>query len=107
MKKSIADSLNYLNYRDNLSRKRFYNREYFALFVKSFLVDNRLKFNFRFFIRFSLFSKKRIMCNKVKMRNRCLFTGRSRFVLRYFRLSRASFRDLSSIGFISGLKKNS
>ena len=43
----------------------------------------------------------------VRVRNRCLLTGRSRAYLRKFRLSRLEFRRLALQGMISGVTKSS
>ena len=43
----------------------------------------------------------------VRVRNRCLLTGRSRGYLRKFRLSRLAFRRLALQGMISGVTKSS
>src|SRR3546814_18818257 len=44
---------------------------------------------------------------KIRLRNRCQLTGRSRAVYRKFRLSRIAMRELGSIGQIPGLVKSS
>lgn len=43
----------------------------------------------------------------IRLRNRCQLTGRSRGVLRKFKLSRLSFRELASMGMIPGVTKAS
>lgn len=43
----------------------------------------------------------------VRVRNRCLLTGRSRGVYRQFRLSRLAFRRLALSGMIPGITKSS
>ena len=45
--------------------------------------------------------------SKVRIRNRCVLTGRSRGVYRKFKLSRIVFRELASIGHIPGITKSS
>jgi small subunit ribosomal protein S14 len=45
--------------------------------------------------------------SKVRIRNRCELTGRSRGVYRKFRLSRICIRNLASMGLIPGLVKAS
>lgn len=42
-----------------------------------------------------------------EIRNRCVLTGRGRGVLRKFKISRLSFKKLSSQGLIIGIKKSS
>ena len=45
--------------------------------------------------------------SKVRIRNRCVLTGRPRGVYRKFTLSRIVFRELASIGHIPGITKSS
>ncbi len=45
--------------------------------------------------------------NRVRLRNRCLITGRSRGVYRKFGLGRNKLRELAMVGFIPGLRKAS
>jgi len=45
--------------------------------------------------------------SKVRIRNRCVLTGRSRGVYRKFKLSRITFRELASKGHIPGITKSS
>ncbi|MDR1267441.1 MAG: 30S ribosomal protein S14 [Holosporales bacterium] len=43
----------------------------------------------------------------VRMRNRCLLTGRARAVYRKFNLSRLMFREMASAGLLPGVRKAS
>ena len=43
----------------------------------------------------------------VRVRNRCVLTGRSRGILRKWRLSRIQFRELASQGQLLGVSKSS
>jgi len=43
----------------------------------------------------------------VRLRNRCLMTGRCRGYLRKFKMSRLCFRELASEGYIPGVTKSS
>lgn len=45
--------------------------------------------------------------SRVRIRNRCIITGRGRGVLRKFNLSRIAFRELSAVGQIPGITKSS
>jgi small subunit ribosomal protein S14 len=45
--------------------------------------------------------------SKVRLRNRCALTGRSRGYLREFGVSRIVFRDMSREGKIPGIRKSS
>jgi len=45
--------------------------------------------------------------SKVRIRNRCEVTGRRRAFIRRFKISRLTFRELASSGFIPGVTKSS
>lgn len=45
--------------------------------------------------------------SKVRVRNRCLLTGRAKSVHRQFKVSRIALRELASMGLINGLTKSS
>ena len=45
--------------------------------------------------------------SKVRIKNRCAVTGRSRGYMRYFGLSRIQFREMARRGEIPGVKKSS
>lgn len=45
--------------------------------------------------------------SKVRVRNRCILTGRAKGVHREFRISRIALRELASMGLINGVMKSS
>ena len=45
--------------------------------------------------------------SKIRLRNRCQLTGRSRGYLRKFKLSRLCFREMANAGLIPGIIKSS
>lgn len=45
--------------------------------------------------------------SKVRLHNRCQLTGRPRGYMRYFGISRITFRDMALMGKIPGVKKAS
>jgi small subunit ribosomal protein S14 len=45
--------------------------------------------------------------SKVRLHNRCQLTGRTRGYMRYFGISRVTFRDMALAGKIPGVKKAS
>ena len=96
--------LHYLNKRDFFERRRFPREEYKYLILKSICIDKRLDFKNRYLLR-GRFLYYHYYNSKVRLRNRCLLTGRSRFVLRYLKLSRMSFRDTVSKGLLRGFIK--
>jgi ribosomal protein S14 len=46
-------------------------------------------------------------CSEVKIRNRCTLTGRSRGIIKHFKLSRLILRELILDGKLPGVKKSS
>lgn len=45
--------------------------------------------------------------NPIRLRNRCMLTGRPRGYMRQFGISRITFREMASKGLIPGIKKAS
>jgi small subunit ribosomal protein S14 len=45
--------------------------------------------------------------NPIRLRNRCMLTGRPRGYMRQFGISRITFREMASHGLIPGVKKAS
>jgi small subunit ribosomal protein S14 len=45
--------------------------------------------------------------NPIRLRNRCMLTGRPRGYMRQFGISRITFREMASNGLIPGIKKAS
>lgn len=71
-------------------------------------IINNLKFNEE--ARLSAQKKLRALptnSSKVRIRNRCVLTGRARGVYKDFKLSRIMFRDLALKGLLPGIKKAS
>jgi small subunit ribosomal protein S14 len=91
---------------DNKYRKLYHKFEKNKKELKS-LFQNRL-INSK--LRFSAFKKLNIIsCNSSisKFKNRCLITGKSKGILRNFKISRIKFREFASNGDISGISKSS
>jgi ribosomal protein S14 len=102
--KTFRDSLHYLNFKDQCIRKKCYKKELKLNLLKTLYLDKRLTFKLRYFLKnylLILFNRRLSM----KIHSRCLLTGKSRFVFRYFRLNRSSLKLYSSFGFISGFRK--
>jgi len=80
--------------------------EFKRVFLKSIILNTALPFFIRYkasrlislFGRYTSLSYLRLGCTK---------TGRTRSVLTFFKLSRISFRNLYSYGYLNGLRKAS
>jgi small subunit ribosomal protein S14 len=91
---------------DEKRRLLFKKLEGSRAFLKSIIKNKSLSQNSRsFFIR-KLHEKPR-NSSKVRIRNRCILTGRGRGVFKEFRVSRIKFRELASQGLIPGVTKTS
>jgi small subunit ribosomal protein S14 len=101
----IIDKLHYSNFKDKSYRFNFLKVELKRNLLKNLCVDVRLGLRIRFFI-------KNMKLNSIKiksisfLRSRCIITGRARFVLKFIKFSRQTFRGLASFGYMSGFKKN-
>ena len=58
-------------------------------------------------VAFIQLSKLKTNGSPVKVRNRCVLTGRSRGIYNYFKISRVMIRQLAAQGLLPGLKKAS
>ena len=85
------------------------------LFLKSFqkrvnlkkkLKDKNISFEERYLAQIQL-TKMNRNSSKVRIKNRCILTGRSHSVLRLFKISRIKIRELVAMGLMPGLKKAS
>ena len=95
-----------LGIKDKNQRYRFKLIEKKHKILKSIIRDDSLPFLVRYnaYLRLSCFSKK---CSKVKIKNRCILTNRSKGVLRDFKLSRLVFRKMALKGELVGIQKSS
>ena len=74
--------------------------------LKAKIYDKTLPLNERFTLAMKLAALPRDGA-KIRVRNRCEITGRSRGYYRKFKLSRHMIRELSGSGLIAGLTKSS
>jgi ribosomal protein S14 len=87
----------YLVKKDVTSRKHFFNQELRRQLLKAMIADCVLPFDVRqrAFTKLVSFGKRGV---SVRMKNRCI---------RYFALSRITFRETVSHGHLTGVKKAS
>jgi len=90
---------------------RFYYYSYEPLklinkfFVKSYFIDPEIRIKSRTKVNIFNFKIKNISNSFII--NRCLITGRSKILNKYFRISRTEFRRLVKLGYIKGYKRSS
>lgn len=91
--------------KDLKRRNSFKKNEHKKNVLLSLYRNEKISPSFRFLLQTQLFSL--IKGSKTRVRNRCLLSGRSHSVLRYFKLSRIQFRLFALSGFLPGVQKAS
>ena len=74
--------------------------------VKKIIMDRKLPMDQRFAAQMKLNEMPRDG-SSIRVRNRCLITGRPRGNYRKFKMSRIAFRELASNGQVPGIVKSS
>jgi small subunit ribosomal protein S14 len=92
--------------KDKKRRKLFLKKFKKRTYLKKKLKDKTISFEERYLAQMQL-TKMNRNSSKVRIKNRCILTGRSHSVLRLFKISRIKIRELVSMGLIPGLKKAS
>jgi small subunit ribosomal protein S14 len=96
----------YLRYSDLLIRKNFTKIEQKRFILKAIIHDLRLSKKIRDVASNELMKFKH-NTYLTQAKNRCLFTNRSRWVIRKFKVSRMQFKKMASKGLLEGVKKSS
>ena len=91
--------------RDKRRRVSLLKYEFKRLFLKSIYYNCFLDFYVRERARFELMKLPK-NSSIARLHNRCIFTRRSGGILRFFKISRMVFRDLSSRGLLYGIRKS-
>lgn len=92
--------------RDKKRRIFYLKQEIKRLEYKSFFNDLRLNKEFRYTIMTTL-NKLSRNGSRVRIKNRCILTGRTHSVYKMCKLSRIKFRELASQGVLMGITKSS
>lgn len=89
----------------DIKRRQLYNRyEIRKKLLKSLICSNNLKRSEKYYI-LSLLSKYPRDSSLVKVRNRCILTGRGRGILSKYSLSRIMFKKHANLGYLSWFRK--
>jgi ribosomal protein S14 len=97
--------MNYIH-KDILRRNLFNKLEVKKLYYKYILSQDGESLDVKYQAQKKL-TKLSKNASKVRIKNRCIITGRSKAVYRDFRLSRFMFRELALNGRLPGVKKAS
>lgn len=83
-------------------RNKFVSKELSYILSKSFFENSFLPYD----VRLGMYDKMRgVGLLKSRIRNRCIVTGRSRGIVRGYRLSRAIFKEYVRCGKILGVSR--
>jgi small subunit ribosomal protein S14 len=92
--------------RDKKKRNLYLKQEIKRLEYKSLFNDLTLEKEFRYNNMLALNKIPRNSC-RVRIKNRCILTGRTHSVYKICKLSRIKFRELASQGLLMGITKSS
>lgn len=96
----------HLSIKDHKRRLKCVKYEYKKIQLKSIAENSALPMELRFKARLDLTELPRD-ASVVRIRNRCILTGRPRSVYRRWRISRIKIRELMAENKIPGLRKSS
>ena len=88
---------------DARRRTKFYKNMCVSVFYKSIVQNQNLPLHIRLFAQEKMGKAESI----VKIRNRCILTGRGRGVYRFCKLSRIKLKEKASAGALMGVSKTS
>jgi small subunit ribosomal protein S14 len=98
--------MNNLIYRDKKKRKTYSKYESKRIKLQAIVNNLNLPKEVRY-TNLLLLNKLPRNSSKVRIKNRCILTGRGHSVLRICKLSRIKFRELVAQGYLMGIKKSS
>lgn len=93
-----------ISHKKDLKSRIIYNRNELKIkLIKSLIKDVRVMYKYRFFLKIKflqLYGRYSLI-----HRNRCLLTGRTRFIFTFFNLNRASLKFYMSFGHVVGFRR--
>jgi len=98
--------MKYIGRSNYLKRQALVKYEFKYLILKSLICDLKLSSANRQYFYSQLFNLPR-NAYSARIKNSCVFTDRSRFVLRRFKMSRVKLRRVISLGEVCGISKYS
>jgi small subunit ribosomal protein S14 len=99
--------MKYLTEKDSQRRQKFKKLETNQIALRTLLQGQMLGADHRLFLTKELHFKTMKKCSKVKIKNRCILTGRAKSIYRFCKLSRIKFKELASQGYVPGVRKSS
>jgi len=99
--------MKYLTEKDSKHRQQFEKIEIAQIMLRTLLQAQILGTNHRLCLTKELHFRTAKKSSRVKIKNRCILTGRAKSIYRFCKLSRIKFKELASQGYIPGIRKSS
>jgi len=91
--------------RDKVYRREFKRKELSFLLLKYSIYNNNKRYKKILFHKF--IRRFRLNWSRTRIVNKCMFSGRASWILRKFKLSRMTFRNLCDNGHIHAVRRSS
>jgi ribosomal protein S14 len=96
-----------LIYKDNKWRQLVARAEFYRFILIAAINDLALPKKFRIFLYYRLlcFNAKKFRYYRSMLHARCVITGKSRFLITYFGISRFQFKKMAAKGYLIGVER--
>jgi len=93
--------------KDKNVRVNFKKNELESIITKYNLANSNISKIKKYYIFFNFINKFHLSSSYARIVNRCAYVGRSRWVLRRFRMTRMVFKSNVDLGLVTGLRRAS
>lgn len=90
--------------KDRIVRKNNFKNE-FNLLINKYNLNNNLLFKYKYYIFFKMMRKFHLNSSICRIKNTCVISGRTHWVLSKFHISRMVFKNFVDYGIINGIKR--
>lgn len=87
--------------------REYYKRKEFKLLLYKYTAFSCNNINYKRYYVFKFIKKFHLNSSKSRVVNRCLFTGRSGWILSRYKVSRIKFKELCDYGKLHGVRRAS
>lgn len=94
-------------YKDMLVRENFVGTEFNRIKLYYFLNNYNVEKDMKSYLYLKWLKNFKLFSSITRIRNFCIYTGRSRWILRRFKMSRIVFRNNVNYGLLMGVRKSS
>jgi len=91
--------------KDNITRQFFGKSELNKIILKYYINNTNINNDYKNLLFYKFIKNFHLNSSSARIVNRCIMTGKSTWVLRKFKLSRISFKELADYGKINGIRR--